>query len=415
MDESKTIEDLKQILDESKSRKPVRISSDNNILHTPSVDKGRKTYEDMEEVKDIDIEEHVADDTWDPEIGILQRSKIIEYFISSELKCPVCGEKELYFYENNSMPVADLVCRSDNISHNSHSRFFQVKTKHRIDSNYFSKTNQTIHTGSIRYGKVIHDITDTDKSYAINYICICLVVPGDGSSPQIENGESFILLPNISENGPFYYYPNPIERKVKWYSNKNTLVEDFSIMFDDHDDTSLWEFKDGNYELKFNDMYGRLDTVNQVRVGENIQRRSERIKDINDDNWLKELYMRAVDNLEEKRAEMDEIKEREEEYLQRLIPSSPPPSPLSPPPSPSSPSKKKRGRKDDNEEDDSPPHKRPPLSLMENSIPIEDDNGNLVSNGSKQPISDGGEQLGGAKYYREYKICLKKYMNIKLK
>jgi hypothetical protein len=297
-------------------------------------------------------EEEVKEEEWNPEVNIFEQAKIMEYLMSAELICPVCKQKTLEMYNKSNMPVIDLVCKNTD-DHTKHSNYFQVKTKLGKGSNYFSKENKYIHPGSIKWGKKVHDITTTDKDLLVNYICICLDVLSEGDNSSIISTESFIILPDKEQDGPYYEYIDN-NRKITW--NDNCIEEDVSIMF--LGEGSFW-YKDRDIiKLKFVEMFGRIGNKQEL-VG--LLRRSSRIAGENEEIWIDRMVneldrMLEEDRLHKKKYESDE---------DRLIF----------PDAPDTPHKRKR----DNEEE------------------------------NKRPVKKGG----GNKYYNEYLKCLKKYKQLK--
>ena len=294
--DNKSIDDIRDIFVNGDTTK-VRINPINTDGSFPSPNPTRYLsqidYKDGEEEEEVvEGEEEEEGEEWNPELNIFDQAKIMEYLMSAELICPVCKQKTLEMYNKSNMPIIDLVCRNED-GHTKHSNYFQVKTKLGAGSNYFRREHHYIHPGSVKWGKKVHDITTDDKDLLVNYICICLDVLGDGDNSSIITQESFIILPDKAQDGPYYEYSNNY-KKITW--NDKCIVDEVSVMFPGKKG-SFW-YRDGDViKLKFVEMFGHLGNEKLVYPF----RQSLRIAQQNEMEWIKRMENKLDSMLEEDR------------------------------------------------------------------------------------------------------------------
>lgn len=156
-----------------------------------------------------------------PYIHIENFGKHIETWMADFFICPVCKSNTLRRYAKNNFPAIDLVCINENHLFNDGVKFFQVKSMISgatfNNKPYFSLNDRTIHVGSYKYGKIVHNINITnpnyylDKKILIGYICVVIdkILQND---LKISTIKSFCVLPKINHR--------PIEKKL--FSNDNT-------------------------------------------------------------------------------------------------------------------------------------------------------------------------------------------------
>lgn len=133
--------------------------------------------------------------------------KPIECWIADNMLCPCCNLKTLRRYANVSMPIIDLVCINHEHTIKNGVKFFQVKTSNGNLFNelpYFNydETNadvnaNTIHVGSVRWGKTVHEITPNNTEFEKRILCgyICIQFNDKYDKIIFNFKKSFIVLP----------------------------------------------------------------------------------------------------------------------------------------------------------------------------------------------------------------------------
>jgi len=153
----------------------------------------------------VDKLEHMTDDT--EFVDDMNYGKTIECWYTDNLECPVCRKKSLRRYQKDNFPAIDVVCINPKHLFEQGVKFFQIKasagnftelsTSKSIITPYFSFLDRTIHTGSYKYGKIIHDISIFDKDFIkkilVGYICIDFVKREKYLT--INKSRSFFVLP----------------------------------------------------------------------------------------------------------------------------------------------------------------------------------------------------------------------------
>lgn len=130
--------------------------------------------------------------------------KLVEVWFCDNCNCPVCGQKTLKRYEKDNFPVIDLVCVNPLHTYDKGVKFFQVKSTSTdfTDFKYFDYDNRLIHTGSYKFGKIVHSITvlddDFTKKILIGYICITVEPKYDYL--KVNKNKSFFVLPKTNIN-----------------------------------------------------------------------------------------------------------------------------------------------------------------------------------------------------------------------
>jgi hypothetical protein len=155
----------------------------------------------------------------------------LEKWVCCYLRCN-CGDRFVK-YENPNMPVVDIKCRDQNKSHSIEHhgpQYYQIKSSELYKTyrgyEYFQlEPYQYIHTGSIRFGKICHEIkiNDPDKSLLIGYICIKYKYNTD-SNINIDKLQSFILQPK-------YKFDKPIDTNLQYYVYGDTDIKKPIILF----------------------------------------------------------------------------------------------------------------------------------------------------------------------------------------
>ena len=133
--------------------------------------------------------------------------KPIECWIADNMSCPCCDLQTLRRYANVSMPIIDLVCINPEHTIKNGVKFFQVKTSNGNLFNelpYFNydETNadvnaNTIHVGSVRWGKTVHEITPNNTEFEKRILCgyICIQFNKIDDKIKFDFKKSFIVLP----------------------------------------------------------------------------------------------------------------------------------------------------------------------------------------------------------------------------
>lgn len=130
--------------------------------------------------------------------------KLVETWFADNCSCPVCGSFSLRRYAKDNFPVIDFVCINQEHTFDDGVKFFQVKstTTNFEEFKYFDYSEKTIHTGSYKYGKIVHKINVLDdnltKKVLIGYICITVEPKNDYL--KINKTKSFFVLPNTKIN-----------------------------------------------------------------------------------------------------------------------------------------------------------------------------------------------------------------------
>lgn len=198
----------------------------------------RTRLKDDIKIDDIVIKKlETLQETEDPEYKIYENyGKLVEAWIADNMCCPACrAPKSLRRYANDSMPVIDLVCINPEHTLEQGVKFFQVKTSGGnmfADKPYFnydpSEKNpnaNTIHVGSLIYGKPVHDIKPSDSPFDKKILCgyICIRYTETKSSLSIDLRNSMIVLPEylLAEDSTVrvlsFTDDDGPERDDKWY------------------------------------------------------------------------------------------------------------------------------------------------------------------------------------------------------
>ena len=152
-----------------------------------------------------------------------QNAKLIECWIADNMSCPCCDQQTLRRYENNFMPIIDLVCINPAHTIKDGVKFFQIKTQNKSDpSTFFQRftpydqyfgtvdEHKYAHTGSKRFGKFIHNIT-TDSEFADLLIGYIFVYYRQDEDKIKISKDSYIIRPKIYET---IINPKPISRNL---------------------------------------------------------------------------------------------------------------------------------------------------------------------------------------------------------
>ena len=145
----------------------------------------------IEDEKDVDYK------------NIENYGKLIECWMSDNFICPVCKQKSLKRYFRDNFPIIDLICINKEHKFMDGVKFFQVKTTNGMlfkGTPYFDLETRTIHVGSYRVGKHVHEIVESDddniKKIMIGYICI--YYKSNDSYLHVDLNKSFVVLPKLS-------------------------------------------------------------------------------------------------------------------------------------------------------------------------------------------------------------------------
>jgi hypothetical protein len=176
------------------------------------------------------LESMVEDDEY---INHENYGKTVECWFADTMTCPVCGSKSLRRYQKDNFPAIDVVCINPDHLFDHGVKFFQIKassgnfmgsSNSSIVTPYFSLHDRTIHTGSYKYGKTIHDISIFDgdfiKKILVGYICIDFVKRDKYLT--INKSRSFFVLPKTK-----------IDNTIK-----ELFTQDFTEMFIEHNEVS---------------------------------------------------------------------------------------------------------------------------------------------------------------------------------
>jgi hypothetical protein len=158
----------------------------------------------------------------------------MESYAALTLTCPVCNKKTLYKYNNQNMPVIDLVCINDEHDINKGVRFFQVKTKNNnslfAGTKYFDIDKNYAYIGSIKFGYNSHIISamDFDKTTLIGYLFISISSFND----NYKITDAQWILPNLSikKDKCYYYYTYDTIRKKYIINWDNELIQKIKII-----------------------------------------------------------------------------------------------------------------------------------------------------------------------------------------
>lgn len=152
--------------------------------------------------------------------------KLVEVWFCDNCNCPVCGKQTLKRYEKDNFPVIDLVCVNPLHTFDQGVKFFQVKSTSTdfTDFKYFDYDDRLIHTGSYKFGKIVHSINvlddDITKKVLIGYICITVEPKYDYL--KVNKDKSFFVLPKTNIN---------VVAKKLFEDN----FDDFFVQYDDSD------------------------------------------------------------------------------------------------------------------------------------------------------------------------------------
>lgn len=126
--------------------------------------------------------------------------KVVEIWFADNCNCPICMQPTLRRYAKDNFPVIDLVCINESHTFEDGVKFFQVKsmsTGESYFSKYFDYDDKIIHTGSYKFGKIVHSISPLDddltKKVLIGYICIQIEPKIDHL--KVDMHKSFLVLP----------------------------------------------------------------------------------------------------------------------------------------------------------------------------------------------------------------------------
>lgn len=210
--------------------------------------------------------------------------KVIECWISDNMKCPCCNQLTLKRYVRDNMPCIDLMCVNPEHKFFNGVKFFQVKAKMHNVAHEFSNFNlqeRIIKTGSKNIGKYVHNITINDEFNMLLFGYICVeykkVVQNTNEFVKILS-TSFIVLPDINkyakkklflddvettylikENYDYYNYDNHEKDELYfWYLNNNdndrriefNVNNNQIILFNTHNVDSL--FINKNFKIDTN-------------------------------------------------------------------------------------------------------------------------------------------------------------------
>lgn len=130
--------------------------------------------------------------------------KLVEVWFADNCNCPVCNQPTLRRYAKDNFPVIDLVCINPLHTFEQGVKFFQIKSTSTNfnDFKYFDYDDRLIHTGSYKFGKIVHSINvlddDITKKVLIGYICITVEPRKDHL--KINKDKSFYVLPKTNIN-----------------------------------------------------------------------------------------------------------------------------------------------------------------------------------------------------------------------
>lgn len=185
--------------------------------------------------------------------------KLIECWLSDNMRCPCCNQKTLRRYYKDNMPVIDLMCINREHTIAKGVKYFQVKASNGALFNgkqYFNydpenkfEYSNTIHVGSFNYGQHVHKIQPNsdlfDKKILCGYICIyyreskkeiaildtsfCVLPIYRGKENIVQNlfgitkEKDYIVT---EENNWYYKYINNNKKhyRIKFNLNTNRLV-----------------------------------------------------------------------------------------------------------------------------------------------------------------------------------------------
>ena len=179
---------------------------------------------------DIDIEKsELLYEENDPLYTYFENNDVgifMELWICSNLLCPGCKKGKLLKYLNPNMPVVDVMCSNDNHKFEDGPKYYQIKSSEKNTffrgSRYFNLKDKYIHIGSIKYGKLCHQIKLGDsfdkKRILIGYICVEYVKINDRFI-SIDLNNSFILIPKLN-----LIPTTPIESDLEYYTYIDTKI-----------------------------------------------------------------------------------------------------------------------------------------------------------------------------------------------
>lgn len=153
--------------------------------------------------------------------------KLVEVWFCDNCNCPICGLSSLRRYAKDNFPVIDLVCVNPLHTFDQGVKFFQVKSvsTNFNDFKYFDYDTKIIHTGSYKFGKIVHSINilddDITKKVLIGYICITVEPKYDHL--KVNKDKSFFVLPKTNIN----------------VVAKKLFEDDFDTFFVQYDDTDI--------------------------------------------------------------------------------------------------------------------------------------------------------------------------------
>ena len=140
----------------------------------------------------------------------------LELWVCVNISCPGCGNK-LYKYANPNMPVVDVICVNPFHNNKMGPIYYQIKATEKdktyLGYKYFSYDENYVSTGSIRYGRICHEIKADDiqsRDILIGYICIEYKYINDNTI-NIDMDKSFILKPNCQ------FRPNIFQKELTYY------------------------------------------------------------------------------------------------------------------------------------------------------------------------------------------------------
>jgi len=193
--EDLTPEILKYLSPISRDRMEEDIEIDNEVI---------KKLNEIQEEKDS---EYVSYENY---------GKLIEVWIANNMRCPSCGKRNsLRRYVSDFMPIIDLVCINPTHTIYNGVKFFQVKTSNgasfigvpyfNYDPSLSTENANTIHVGSRRWGKLVHDITPQHSLFCKKILCgyICIEYSDNDSTLIIDIRKSMIVLPNCLFDVPY--------------------------------------------------------------------------------------------------------------------------------------------------------------------------------------------------------------------
>lgn len=186
--------------------------------------------------------------------------KLVEVWFCDNCNCPVCGAPSLRRYAKDNFPVIDLVCINQLHTFDQGVKFFQVKSASTDfnDFKYFDYDTKLIHTGSYKFGKIVHSINVLDddiiKKVLIGYICITVEPKYDYL--KVNKDKSFFVLPKTNIN----------------VVAKKLFEDDFDMFFVQYENGDIvdkyYEYLDivnplitfstrNNHVIKFSDFYNK--------------------------------------------------------------------------------------------------------------------------------------------------------------